>query len=128
MEPPKLVRNETGGIEENSFADLLEFFLNYDQRVAIVRHPNVEELFQWKQFDDESRGIEPAPFDSAESRFAIGIFHAVAENDTEEKLARWITDVLGALGRAKGNNEDVAKKVQLLTGTISRHGSREDSY
>ena len=117
-QPPKLVKTSGGEIENNSLADLLEFFLNYDQKVAIVRHPNVEELFQWKQQDDKENGVEPYPFENAEARFAIGVFQAVAENDSEEKLGQWITDILQALGDAKQNNEDIAK-VNNLRNDIS---------
>ncbi len=112
-EPPKLAKTETGGIEPNSLADLLEFFLNFDQRVAIVRHVHVEELFRWKQEDDRQKGIEPYPFENAEARFAIGVFQAIAENDSEEKLRRWISDILLALGEAKASNEDIAKNYNL---------------
>ena len=116
-EPPKLVKTPSGDIETNSLADLLEFFLNYDQRVALVRHPHVEELFFWKKGEDEANNIAPAPFENAESRFAVGVFQAIAENNTEEKLSRWITDVLQALGEAKGNNEDIAKSYKLEQGS-----------
>ncbi|NNF00533.1 MAG: hypothetical protein HKN25_16060 [Pyrinomonadaceae bacterium] len=112
-QPPPLKKTPEGKIEDNSLADLLEFFLNYDQKVALVRHPHVEELFQWKQKDDQEKGIEPYPFENAEARFAIGVFQAVAENNTEEKLGRWITDILQALGDAKQNNEDIAKSYNL---------------
>ena len=111
--PPKLIKNDNGRVENNSLADLLDFFLNYDQKVAIVRHPHVEELFQWKQQDDMEKGIEPYPFENAEARFAIGVFQAVAENNSEEELGQWITDILQALGDAKQNNEDIAKKHNL---------------
>lgn len=111
--PPKLRKTADGGIDINSLADLLEWFLNFDQRVAIVRHPHVEELYQWKQKDDAEHGAEVYPFENAEARFAIGAFQALGENDTEEKLARWITDVLGALGEAKQTNEDIAADYKL---------------
>lgn len=112
-EPPKLVVTEPGVVDTDSLADLLEFFLNNDQRVAIVRHPHVEELFKWKQSDDSEHGIEPAPFDNAEARFAIGVVQAVAQNNTEEKLRKWITDLLQVLGEAKQNNEDLARSYNL---------------
>ena len=112
-EPPKLKRTADGEIETNSLADLLEFFLNYDQRVALVRHPQVEELFQWKQAEDAANGVAVYPFENAEARFAVGTFQAIAENDSEEKLRRWITDVLQALGQAKQTNEDIAKSYNL---------------
>ena len=111
--PPKLRQTEAGDIDINSLADLLEWFLNYDQRVALVRHPHVEELYQWKQKDDAAHGTEVYPFENAEARFAIGSFQALAENNTEEKLARWITDVLQALGEAKQTNEDISADYKL---------------
>jgi hypothetical protein len=111
--PPALRKTTEGDIDLNSLADLLEWFLNYDQRVAIVRNPQVEELYQWKQHDDAAHDIEIYPFENAEARFAIGAFQALAENPTEEKLARWITDVLQALGDAKQTNEDISAEYQL---------------
>ncbi len=115
-EPPKLRKTADGVVDNNSLADLLEFFLNFDQKVAIVRHPQVEELFQWKQADDKTNGIESYPFENAEARFAIGTIQAVAENDSEEKMRRWISDILVALGQAKETNEDIAKSYNLAPG------------
>ncbi len=111
--PPKLRKSPDGGTDINSLADLLEWFLNNDQRVGLVRLPQVEELFQWKQADDAANGIEVYPFDNAEARFAIGSFQALGENQTEETLQRWISDVLQALGEAKQTNEDIAKSYKL---------------
>ncbi len=111
--PPKLRQTATGDIDINSLADLLEWFLNFDQRVGVVRHPQIEEIYQWKQKDDAAHEIEVYPFESAEARFAIGAFQALAENPTEEKLGRWITDVLQALGDAKQTNEDIAADYKL---------------
>jgi hypothetical protein len=108
-QPPKLQKTANGDINTNSLADLLEWFLNYDQRVALVRHPHVEELFEWKQQDDKTHGVEIYPFENAEARFAIGIFQALGENDSQIKLQNWITNVLEALGEAKQTNEDIAK-------------------
>lgn len=115
-EPPKLRKTADGDINTTSLADLLEWFLNYDQRVAVVRNPHVEELFQWKQQDDEANGIEIYPFENAEARFAIGVFQAVAEYDSEEKLQTWITEVLQALGESKQMNEDIAASYKLKHG------------
>ncbi len=111
--PPKLQKTADGNINTNSLADLLEWFLNFDPRVALVRNPNVEELFQWKQADDAENGIETYPFENAESRFAIGVFQALGENDSENKLSRWLSDVLQALTEAKQTNEDIAKSYNL---------------
>lgn len=115
-EPPKLRRAADGGIDVNSLADLLEWFLNYDGRVGLVRHPHVEELFQWKQQEDKVNGIEIYPFANAEERLAVGVFQAIAENDSEEKLQSWITDILQALGDAKQTNEEIAESYKLKQG------------
>ncbi len=112
-QPPKLQKTASGDINTNSLADLLEWFLNYDPRVALVRNPQVEELFQWKQADDEAQGVETYPFENAESRFAIGVFQALGENDSQNKLHRWIADVLQALSEAKQTNEEIAKSYKL---------------
>jgi len=107
--PPALRKAGNGDIDVNSLADLLEWFLNFDQKVALVRHPHVEELFQWKQQDEKVNGVEIYPFENAESRFAIGVFQAIAENDSQGALQNWITNVLEALGEAKQTNENIAK-------------------
>lgn len=111
--PPKLLVSADGSINQPSLADLLEWFLNHDQRVALVRHPHVEELFQWKARLDEREGIASYPFENAEARFAVGVFQALEENATETKLQQWITEMLEALGTAKQRNEDLAKTYKL---------------
>lgn len=112
-QPPKLEKTANGDINTTSLADLLEWFLTYDQKVAIVRNPHVEELFQWKQQDDEANGVEVYPFENAEARFAIGAFQAIAEYDSEPKLRVWVTEVLQALGESKQMNEDIAASYKL---------------
>lgn len=107
--PPKLRKTSNSDIDVNSLADLLEWFLNFDPKVALVRHPHVEELFQWKQQDDKANGIEIYPFENAEARFAVGAFQAIKENDSQDKLQDWITTVLEVLGKSKQTNEDIAK-------------------
>ena len=111
--PPALRKTANGDIDVGSLASLLEWFLNFDGRVALVRHPHVEELFQWKQTDDAAQGNEVYPFENAESRFAIGVFQALGENDTESKLQSWISESLRALGESKQTNEEIAAKHQL---------------
>ena len=106
-------KTASGDINTNSLADLLEWFLNYDQRVALVRHPHVEELFQWKQQDDKVNGVETYPFENGESRFAIGVFQALAENDSQGALQDWITNVLEALSDEKQTNEGIAKSYEF---------------
>ncbi len=112
-QPPKLVKTANGDINTNSLADLLEWFLNFDQKVALVRNPQVEELFLWKQQDDKVNNIPGYPFENAEARFAIGVFQALGENDSEAELQKWITEVLQTLGEAKQTNEDIAKNYKL---------------
>ena len=111
--PPKLQKTATGDIDVNSLANLLEWFLTFDRRVSIVRHPHVEELFQWKQKDDADNGIEIYPFENAESRFAVGAFQALGENQSEDLLQSWITEVLQTLGEAKQMSEEIAASYKL---------------
>jgi hypothetical protein len=107
-EPPKLRASTTGIIEPSSLADLVEWFLNFDERVARMRHVMIEELFQWKQADDEARGVATYPFENAEARFAIGIFQALEQNPSEPLLKLWITDVLNALHESKEVMQELA--------------------
>ena len=115
-QPPKLEKTANGDINTTSLADLLEWFLNNDKRVSIVRNPHVEELFQWKQSDDAAHGVEIYPFENAEARFAIGAFQAIAEYDSEPKMRVWITEVLQALGESKQMNEDIGTSYKLNSG------------
>ena len=108
-EPPKLRKAADGRLDNDSLADLLEWFLNYDPRVALVRNPQVEELFQWKQQDDKVNNVPIYPFENAEARFAIGIFQALDANDSENALQIWLTEVVEALGESKQTNEQIAK-------------------
>jgi hypothetical protein len=114
-EPPKLRRMPDGNLDNSSLADILEWFLNYDQRVATMRHPHVQELYDWKQQDDKVNGIAPAPFETAEERFAIGIVLALNENNAQPLLQMWITDVLEALGAAKETSEQIDHSYSLET-------------
>ena len=107
-QPPKLRMSANNDIDVNSLADLLEWFITNDSRVNVVRHPHVEELFQWRNAEDKANGVESYPFENAEARFAIGVFQALGENDTETKLQNWITDLLEALGEAKQTHEDIS--------------------
>ena len=115
IRPPALTKNSDGDINVNSLADLLEWFLNYDQKVNIMRHPHVQELFEWKQADDAANGKSVYPFENAEARFAIGTFQAIAENNSQVQLQEWITDVLQALGESKQTREDFVKDFNLET-------------
>jgi hypothetical protein len=117
--PPKLVKNPGGDINTNSLADLLEWFLNYDQKVAQMRHPLVEEIFLWKQADDASSGVEIYPFENAEARFAVGVFQALLQNNSQPLLQLWISDILNALQEAKQTNSEIAQNYKLGEQAIS---------
>lgn len=114
--PPPLKKSADGSIDTNSLADLLEWFLNFDSRVALIRNPQVEELFQWKQQDDKVNGVEIYPFDNAEARFAVGVFQALGANDSENALQIWLTEVVEALGEAKQTNEQIAASNKIEQG------------
>ncbi len=99
--PPKLRVSSAGVPDIGSLADILEWFLNFDERTGRIRNPFVEEVFQWKQADDAAGGIAVYPFENAEARFAVGALQALAENDTEPKLNAWIADLINALQDAR---------------------------
>ena len=111
--PPKLRPAADGGIDDNSLADLIEWFLNFDERTARIRHPYTEELFQWKQHDDAENGVGIYPFENAEARFAIGVFQALRENNSEPLLGLWLSDVLGALHEARETKLEITEANKL---------------
>ncbi len=114
-EPPKLVI--VGGVPEvASLADLVEWFLANDERTSRIRHPYANELFEWKQKDDEARGVAIFPFDNAEARFALGAIQAINENKSEPILKLWITDVLEALGAAREMKTELTNAYRLDDG------------
>lgn len=111
--PPTLRRSDEGGIDNNSLADLIEWFLNYDERTARMRHPYTEELFQWKQHDDIENGVGVYPFENAEARFAVGVFQALQENNSEPLLQLWLSDVLNALHEARETKAEISEANKL---------------
>ena len=111
--PPKLRPRESGGIDDNSLADVIEWFLNYDERTSRMRHPYTEELFQWKQHDDVENGVGVYPFENAEARFAIGVFQALQENNSEPLLGLWLQDVLSALHEARETKAEITDANKL---------------
>jgi hypothetical protein len=111
--PPALRRSESGGVDDSSLADLIEWFLNFDERTARMRHPYTEELFQWKQHDDIDNGVGVYPFENAEARFAIGVFQAVKENNSEPLLGLWLSDVLNALHEARETKTEISTSNKL---------------
>ena len=112
-EPPKIRRSESGEADINSLADLLEWFLMYDERTARMRHTNTEELFQWKQKDDSQQGIAVYPFENAEVRFAVGAFQALTENNSEPLLKLWISDLLEALQESHKTKTEITESYNL---------------
>jgi len=93
--------------------DVIEWFLNYDQRVAIIKHPAVEEVFQWKQQYSQNQGERVFAFKQAEDRLAIGIIQAIADNPAERELHSWISQLLNALESASKANESTAESYKL---------------
>jgi hypothetical protein len=112
-QPPKLSLASNGKLDNNSIADVIEWFLNFDEPVARMRHTQVNELFQWKQTDDENNGVPTYPFENAEARFAIGVIQALEENDQEPLLGLWISDVLNALQQARDTRHELTEAYKL---------------
>lgn len=112
-EPPNIRVLDNGTPDIGSVADVLEWFLNYDEKTARMRHPNTDELFRWKQEDDKANGIGTYPFENAEARFALGTIQAISENNEEPLLKLWITDVLEALGRARETKTEMEHSFKL---------------
>ena len=103
----------SGELDAASLADLLEWFLTYDERTARIRHANTEELFHWKQKDDAANGVTIYPFENAEARFAVGAFQALAENNSEPLLKLWISDLLEALQESHKTKTEIAESYNL---------------
>lgn len=118
-QPPPLARDAEGRIEPASLADIIGWFLERDARVNVVRHPRVEEIFQWKQAASREAGEEVFEFASAEDRFAVGVMQALMQNPSERELHDWIGQLLNALDDAVKTNEEVTRAYQL----DAAHGS-----
>ena len=112
LNPPPL-RDACGDIDLDSVPDVIQWFLDFDQRVAIVKHPNVEEVFQWKQENSRSQGEVVFDFKQAQDRLAIGIIQALSEHNTERELHSWISQLLNALDSASKANEAAAETYKL---------------
>ena len=112
VHPPPL-RDAGGNIDPDCVPDVIQWFLDFDQRVAIVKHPNVEEVFQWKQENSRSQGEVVFDFKQAQDRLAIGIIQALAEHNTEPELHSWISQQLNALDSASKANEATAETYKL---------------
>src|SRR5918911_1684842 len=116
--PPALVRDEQGDINTSSLADVIEWFVTYDQRAGVIRHPKVEEIFHWKQAESKREGEEVYQFAHAEDRLAIGIMQALAEHDTEDELHDWMGQLLNALDDAVKTNEEMSSAYRLRTDEV----------
>lgn len=110
---PPLQRDASGQVDVDSVPDVIEWFVNYDERVALIRHPSVEEVFQWKQQYTRAQGEEVFVFNRAEDRLAIGIIQAIADNPTEREMHSWIQQLLAALDSASKATEATAEKYKL---------------
>ncbi len=117
--PPQLARDAGGRVEPASLAVLIQWFLDYDERVAVVRFPVVEALFQWKQQETLAQEPGAVGFNSAEDRLAVGIMQALVSNDSEPGLHAWIKELLGALDDATKTNEAIAESYGLKPGEDS---------
>jgi len=117
---PLLLRDQYGAVDYDSLPDVIQWFLDYDQRVAVVKHPKVEELFQWKQEQSRQAGEDVFNFNRAEDRFAIGIIQSIAHNPTESELHAWIGQLLNALDQASRATEQLSSAYNLdMTGAGS---------
>jgi hypothetical protein len=111
--PPALRRDAHGRVEPASLAAVIQWFLDYDERVAVVRFPAVEALFQWRQQEELKGRDEAVAFRLAEDRLAVGVMQALVEHDSEGALHAWIKDLLAALDDAQKTNESIAEAYGL---------------
>ena len=116
---PVLLRHSSGAVDYDSLPDVIQWFLDYDQRVALIKHAKVEELFQWKQEQSRRAGEDVFNFNRAEDRLAIGVLQSVAHNPTERELHAWMAQLLNALDQASKATEDVSAAYQLDIGSAS---------
>ena len=114
--PPPLRFDAEGRINTSALADVIEWFLERDQRVAIMRHRAVEELFHWKQEESKRENEEVFRFDHAEDRLAVGIIQALAQNPAEAELHEWIGQLLNTLDEVAKANEEIGGAYGLETG------------
>jgi hypothetical protein len=113
FEPPPLTRDAEGRVEPSSLAGVIQWFLDYDERVAVVRFPSVEALFSWRQQETLREHPEAYAFSRAEDRLAVGVMQALVEHDTEAELHAWIKGLLTALDDASKTNEAIAEAYGL---------------
>ena len=92
---------------------MIEWFLNYDQRVAIIGIRPSKKYFSGNSNKARRRAKRSFVFKQAEDRLAIGIIQALADNSTERQLHAWIGQLLGALDTASKANESTAEAYKL---------------
>ena len=112
QQPPALARDAEGRVAPASLAAVIQWFLDYDERVAVVKFPAVEALFQRRQ-EGESGAFA---FARAEDRLAVGIMQALVEHQTERALHGWIKELLAALDDAAKTDEAIAEAYGLRPG------------
>jgi hypothetical protein len=115
-QPPALRRDAGGRVDPAALAGVIQWFLTHDPRVAVINHPAVEALFQWKQRQALGDDPEAFAFARAEDRLAVGIMQALVEHTAERSLHAWVTELLGALDEATRMNEAIALAYQLRPG------------
>ena len=112
--PPAPRRGAGGRVEPASLAEVIQWFLDYDERVAVVRFPAVEALFQWRQQEElKGLGDDAVAFRQAEDRLAVGVMQALVEHDDERALHGWIKQLLSALDDASKTNEAISEAYGL---------------
>lgn len=117
---PVLGRDSYGNVDYDSLPEVIQWFLDYDERVALIKHSKVEELFQWKQEQSRSAGEDVFNFNRAEDRLAIGILQSIAHHPSERELHGWIGQLLNALERASKRTEEISTAYGLeMTGNQS---------
>lgn len=111
--PPLMQRDQHGRVEPASLSAVIQWFLDYDERVAVVRFPAVEALFQWRQQEELKGREESVGFNRAEDRLAVGVMQALVVHDNEGALHGWIKELLAALEDARQTNESIAEAYGL---------------
>lgn len=106
--PPEIKPGQEHRAWHSQLAEAVQWFLDHDERVAVIRHRSVEELFQWKQQEQERETPGVYHFNTAEDRLAVGIFQAVEANPNESSLHAWIGDLLQALDDSSKLNEEIS--------------------
>lgn len=111
--PPSIRHTVDGDIVTSTLADVIQWFLDFDERVAIIKDVRVEEVFQWKQEQSRLADENVFLFNRAEDRLAIGIIQALAENSSENELHEWISKLLNVLDEATKATEEIAEGYKL---------------